>query len=996
MAAEESQKENGAFGPKNMKLSEMGMEPIVVSAEEAVRYRGYSIGTVQPDNTLLIDNVADMNIKDFIDEVETSQSVYQRHKLDNAQDLNNLMLREIYDVNGKLMASNALKNAVAYDKAQKAYDVKVASMSVEGYEKNEADTKELEVLQQQVNDAKTALDYYTRHEKGTSYSGAVNDGMKSMLTSYDQAVALARKDLGAEFDKDIKKGNTARVKAVIGHYNKLIQTSEHYMHLKGMYELMNDFKEGIEKQRKDILEELNGYVSGEKPFDGTATIEAFSKASDVLEKYLNDKNQDRAGSAQMLSELNLENIKATQANIAKINPTELNPVIDRFNGLYQQALARLSSLQEEGNANMSFIENIGGGNSEVPFLNNIYNAIDTADAKDERLPDIKSIEGYEEWASNADQNAVLEAEKLYNRYRDYYDNYKNYEKDALEKINGNAEGIVSGYTYNSEEEYKAAVLEQIGKLSTGQTITDVYNLLIEETEKLLDDALEYVNKVDSDADPSTLGNFNVSDQNKKIEYYMSILDGLKTAKKISSRLHGQENFIKHSSIDEQSFVENMAIGEIGNQFESNISHLEDMYADFKRKSGLESLSSVRKSVLTGMLIAAHQAKSLLWMESLDLKIGTFITAEQKEALTRMVVTAEMMDDKNELTDAEKVMFKNGRKAIVDVMTVLHKHKDKIFGDSKITDKLYEPLRIMIENTAKSSTSEEIRMPLSFNSHDGKFLSARETIDNHETGKKEPKVVADVNEVRYVSAQFTPIEAVQNVNGSNMHKAMMENIVHYTNLLLQLDSGMSAQETMSRRKELYDPSKKYGVDVSTYEQENVEDSIIAFESGSRVLTQIEEFSNKIISKNNKKALSSVPMISNAIIIPGDYGTGKTKQVVYNALKILDPKKHKGGKVYFFSPSEKLRNDMQKLFNPDGKKVDVFNTTKAIETVDAFDLTKTQTWIIDEGSLLTDNQRKALVKASQDSGGKLHIIIMADMNQMRPRQLCLVSNGVRPHK
>ena len=56
----------------------------------------------------------------------------QRHKLDNARDLNNIMLRQIYDANGKLMASNALKNAVAYDKAQKAYDAKNASMSVEG------------------------------------------------------------------------------------------------------------------------------------------------------------------------------------------------------------------------------------------------------------------------------------------------------------------------------------------------------------------------------------------------------------------------------------------------------------------------------------------------------------------------------------------------------------------------------------------------------------------------------------------------------------------------------------------------------------------------------------------------------------------------------------------------------------------------------------------------------------------------------------------------
>ena len=101
-----------------------------------------------------------------------------------------------------------------------------------------------------------------------------------------------------------------------------------------------------------------------------------------------------------------------------------------------------------------------------------------------------------------------------------------------------------------------------------------------------------------------------------------------------------------------------------------------------------------------MLIHAHQAKTLLWMESLGLEIGTFITAEQKEALTRLVVTDEIMKNEGELTDAERKIFDNGRKAIVDVMTVLHKHKDKLFGNSKNSDKLYEPIRLLAENIAK--------------------------------------------------------------------------------------------------------------------------------------------------------------------------------------------------------------------------------------------------------------------------------------------------------
>ncbi len=979
MAAEESKKENGAFGPKNMKLSEMGIEPIVVSAEEAVRYKDYSIGTAQPDGSLLIDNVADMNIKDFVDEVETIGLVMQRHKLDNARDLNNIMLRQIYDANGKLMASNALKNAVAYDKAQEAYEAKKASMSVEGYELNDADKKELDTLESNVKRTKAALDYYIKHEAGTSYSEAINDSMKSMLTSYDQAVALARRDLGADFDKDVKKGDLKRVKAVVDHYNKLLQTSEHYLHLKKTYDLMNSFRDNIEQQRAAKLEELNGYYSGEKPYDGSKTIEAYEKASEVLERYLANQKINGQEASSILEELNLEDVMSVQQDIARINPTEMNPVIERFSGLFDRAKANLSNLVAINEANTAFYKSLEEGQGNNPFIANIIQAINDADASiDGKLPELNSINGYAEWAGNADKNAVKEVEKLYNRYRAFNNENRYDEIASLNKLN-NAK-VSTSPVYNEEAEYKFKLAEEIASLSTGKTITDAYNLLIEETQKQLDESLAYVTAIKDGVDPYTLEQRNIQEDKNIIDSYMSIINELKTAKVISERLHGQDNFNKHSSADEQEFVENMATGSIGEGFNSTLSNIEEKYDEFKRKSGLDALSSARKSILTGMLIHAHQAKTLLWMESLGLEIGTFITAEQKEALTRLVVTEEIMKNEGELTDAERKIFDNGRKAIVDVMTVLHKHKDKLFGNSKNSDKLYEPIRLLAENIAKTSTSDEIRLPLSFNSHDGKFTSVRLKEENHATKKMEPKIVSDVNELRYVSSQLTPIEATQSAD----NKVKMEAIVHYVNLLVQLDGALSAQQIMSKRKLLYDPLKNYNVDVSTYEQEVVEDSIIAFESGSRVLSQIEAFSYKAIAANNKKPLSSTAMIPNAIIIPGDYGTGKTKQVIYNALKILElSKAHKGGAVYFFSPSEKLRNDMQKLFNPDGKKVDKFNITSKIETLDGLDLTKNQTWIVDEGSLLTEKTRQALVDASQKSKGKLRIIIMADMNQMRPK-------------
>ena len=163
---------------------------------------------------------------------------------------------------------------------------------LKGYEPNDADKKELDTLESECQDIRLLLDYYIKHEEDVLFRG-YNDSMKSMLTSYDQAVALAKRDMGAAFEKDVKGGNVERVRAVVEHYNKLLQTSEHYLHLKDTYALMNSFKEDIEKQRAAKLEELNGYYSGEKPFDGSKTIEAYERASNALEKYLANENADR-------------------------------------------------------------------------------------------------------------------------------------------------------------------------------------------------------------------------------------------------------------------------------------------------------------------------------------------------------------------------------------------------------------------------------------------------------------------------------------------------------------------------------------------------------------------------------------------------------------------------------------------------------------------------------------------------------------------------------
>ena len=105
-----------------------------------------------------------------------------------------------------------------------------------------------------------------------------------------------------------------------------------------------------------------------------------------------------------------------------------------------------------------------------------------------------------------------------------------------------------------------------------------------------------------------------------------------------------------------------------------------------------------------------------------------------------------------------------------------------------------PYVFWLKTSPKASTSDEIRLPLSFNSHDGKFVSVRLKEENHATKKMEPKIVSDVNELRYVSSQLTPIEATQSAD----NKVKMEAIVHYVNLLVQLDGALSAKQIMSKR------------------------------------------------------------------------------------------------------------------------------------------------------------------------------------------------------
>ena len=207
---------------------------------------------------------------------------------------------------------------------------------------------------------------------------------------------------------------------------------------------------------------------------------------------------------------------------------------------------------------LSFYESLEGGQGNNPFIANIIQAINDADASiDGKLPELSSIDGYSEWAA-ADKDAVDGVEKLYERYRAFNNENRYDEITSLDKLN-NAK-VSTSPAYNEEAEYKFKLAEEIASLGTGKTITDAYNLFIEETQKLLDESLAYVTAIEDGVDPNTLEQRNVQDNKDTIDAYMSIIDSLKTAKVISERLHGQDNFNKHSSADEQEFVENMATG----------------------------------------------------------------------------------------------------------------------------------------------------------------------------------------------------------------------------------------------------------------------------------------------------------------------------------------------------------------------------------------------------------------------------------------------------
>jgi hypothetical protein len=275
-----------------------------------------------------------------------------------------------------------------------------------------------------------------------------------------------------------------------------------------------------------------------------------------LERYLANQKINGQEASSILEELNLEDVMSVQQDIARINPTEMNPVIERFSGLFDRAIANLSNLVAINEANTAFYKSLEEGQGNNPFIANIIQAINDADASiDGKLPELNSINGYAEWAGNADKNAVQEVEKLYNRYRAFssenrYDEIASFGKLINAKVS-------TSPAYNEEAEYKFKLAEEIASLSTGKTITDAYNLLIEETQELLDESLAYVTAIKDGVDPYTLEQRNIQEDKNIIDSYMSIINELKTAKVISERLHWYAHTCsssKDSSMDGEPWI----------------------------------------------------------------------------------------------------------------------------------------------------------------------------------------------------------------------------------------------------------------------------------------------------------------------------------------------------------------------------------------------------------------------------------------------------------
>lgn len=931
MLKQEVSKDVNMFGRKDAKLTDLGAENIVITDPAVVaRLKKYGLGTDNVDsdgkiNGLLIDNVADAAALEVINNVDLVQEVSSKNGLDGST-LNSKMLHELIDVNQLFMSHNAIDISINLKSMKEELDAlnKIDTSTMDESKKKEHDAS-VSKLTEAMKDQNEKLSFYTSIEEGTKFSRAVNDRIKTLMFTND----LAEKKTKETFDVgnlDMKKKN---------HYSEMKKNWTEALNHKYKYSKVRDLMDNLLKVNTIENEERIKRIDDLNKPDTEGVKTKFSSLTNSITSLLENDDKDFIENVDKIfntiqSELTSIN---NDLNVSKADRSDIETHYNEFTNLYRITYERLKSLNNEYSSveesDLSFIED-----------ENTRMMLDAFDNPSE----YENSDTYKSLPEN-------ERKQYDDAKRSMY--YKKMLSDKKDSIDNLVKSSIVGLSYsvydpnNERSESKKKELEDLKKEITSK---DSLKNIIDEMHANYKAAAESVNPNIEDKTNNPYTGQDPAVVESQLQIYEYVRELIENGQEVAQSLNGKDQFNKHSSSSEQELIDLIANSALDTDMTTKIKESKGYYDEFRQNSGLSNLSSLVEQQKRGVAIMANTVSNLKHIISVLGKDN--FSSTDVDALDKFVLNKDNSKRKNEFNEEEIKSFNSVEVAIAKVIDTIK--SKKLLTD----DNLQKLLKPVIDFNNNNVYNEASSSAIGF---DGFY-------------EKDANVIYDVTTLREDASKVDFNDESKNIilsSFNNARKVNTERIKTYVSLLIQMDSNISVSKLSSERLK----AAKSGVNISTYEQRFVEDTLVGFFSNSRVHALVTATDRLKIKANEDTKLNQ--LIDFAMIIPGDYGTGKTQHVVKTAIALYEAASGKFSKKIFISPSDRLKKTHEEVFSGDNEYL-MFDDLSTIEKPSDGE---THLLVIDEGSLLDANEINTIKRLGNNSGNKIRIIILADLNQMR---------------
>lgn len=949
MAEEESYKERNIFGAKTVKLSDIGAENITIPADVAARYEGRNLGVKDAQGNIIIDNQADMNYFDFLQRVDMMEEIAGKNGLDGKTP-NSRMLNELLDINGILLSSKAMARGVELEEATKELNAFKADAA------NAEDFTKLKELEDNVAIAKERLSYYTQIEEGTQFSKRVNDTVKDMIATQGIAEEKTKKQFELE---NLNLNNRKQFEVMKNHWNAAIEASQSYETMQKLLKNVDNVRLSMQAENEAKAERIRLLSSNEVGDEATKQFTDLDKHVDTLVESLATTNKIEGDKEFVSGIKELSNAINDITGAIKVNhkinymqPEVVDGMQKKYSELYDQALGRLNGISN-GNADAALAEfdNIGIDDSDSMNLQGMaQGGIDYTQQVSYTRQDEATRAKIDDIMSRASLPIQAKSVGLNEDYR-INESREQYDKRVQDELAELAKPVTN------EEAYEAALADITNMFVSARESVDpemegstgnnpFYGLSSNEVKEILEGKIGMRGRRLEDG----------SYERHQPVNFIKLLDHFDNSYEVANRLNGKQQFNDHSSQGEQLMVGKLANNDTREDIKGRVLQAREDYSKFIQMSGISDIESTTYQHHKKAVLLHSRIQSMNYVVGLVNDGTEVIPKNIVDAMNSFVLTPEIEALKGEYSENTLALMFRAEEAVCNAIDIIKTRK--LMDNEKVMEQLLAPFSRYVDwsNTSKNESAKTITSAVGF---DGYYLKGKENIYDVD------RMRTDAGIVDLAHYQDTPYTF------RTMDMMVVERLQQYAGLLTMMRSQAMMADIMAERLRLTDAKKE----VSTYEQELCEDTVIGFLTGGRdVLRKIHSMSKKFESK--------FKVINDMLIIPGDYGTGKTQHVLRRSLDIVKALGLQGEKtsLAMYAPSQNLVDTHRLVFdNGDGKSsFHMFNELK-----DHKDVGKGNRGIvvIDEGSLLNEDKIEAIRTLQQQSSGDVSIIVLADLNQMK---------------